>query len=121
LQQIYDRYGLKHYTISDESIAIMLDYEWPGNVRQLENAMQFAVIKCKSNEIMPHDLPMELAEFKNDGIKRGPSKKLDIEIVKTALGKAGGNKAKAARLLGVGRATLYRFLDDNADIDPGTF
>ncbi|MBT3311987.1 MAG: sigma 54-interacting transcriptional regulator [Desulfobacteraceae bacterium] len=121
LQQIYDRYGHKQYAISDASIALMLDYEWPGNVRQLENAMQFAAIKCKGNEIMPHELPMELSELQSDGIKRGPSKKLDIEIVKTALGKAGGNKAKAARLLGVGRATLYRFLDDNVDIDPGTF
>ncbi|MGD8549174.1 MAG: helix-turn-helix domain-containing protein, partial [Desulfobacterales bacterium] len=43
---------------------------------------------------------------------RGRSRKLDLEIVKSALEKAGGNKAKAARLLGVGRATLYRFLSD---------
>ncbi|MBW2181680.1 MAG: helix-turn-helix domain-containing protein, partial [Deltaproteobacteria bacterium] len=43
---------------------------------------------------------------------RGPSKKLAIDSVKSALKQTGGNKAKAARLLGVGRATLYRFLAD---------
>ena len=43
---------------------------------------------------------------------RGPARKLDRESVEAALIKSGGNKAKAARLLGVGRATLYRFLVD---------
>ena len=43
---------------------------------------------------------------------RGPSKKLDLKNVRDALAMSGGNKAKAARLLGVGRATLYRFLSD---------
>jgi transcriptional regulator of acetoin/glycerol metabolism len=46
-------------------------------------------------------------------IRRGPSKKLDSDSVQSALIKTGGNKAKAAKLLGVGRATLYRFLSDH--------
>ncbi|MBW1827292.1 MAG: helix-turn-helix domain-containing protein, partial [Deltaproteobacteria bacterium] len=48
--------------------------------------------------------------------KRGPSGKLDIDAVNKALTKAGGNKAKAARLLGVGRATLYRFFKNHPQI-----
>ena len=46
---------------------------------------------------------------------RGASRKLDVENVKSALIKTGGNKAKAARVLGVGRATLYRFLAEYPD------
>jgi transcriptional regulator with PAS, ATPase and Fis domain len=62
--------------------------------------------------ILPKDLPLELQGHHVPRTSRGPSRKLDLEIVKSALEKAGGNKAKAARLLGVGRATLYRFLSD---------
>ena len=49
-------------------------------------------------------------------VRRGPSKKLDPESVKSALVKTGGNKAKAAKLLGVGRATLYRFLGEYPEL-----
>ena len=55
---------------------------------------------------------MELRDLVSLSPSRGSSKKLDIDSVMSALKKTGGNKAKAARLLGVGRATLYRFLAD---------
>ena len=48
--------------------------------------------------------------------KRGPQRKLDTETVKAALTKTGGNKARAAKVLGVGRATLYRFLGDHPQV-----
>ena len=54
--------------------------------------------------------------FKNGIQRRGPSGKLDVDAVNQALVKTGGNKAKAARLLGVGRATLYRFFKDHPEI-----
>jgi transcriptional regulator with GAF, ATPase, and Fis domain len=98
--------------ISDKAMALMMDYNWPGNVRELENAIQFAVVKCGGRKIIPKYLPMELRDLAGLSPSRGPSKKLDIDRVKSALKQTGGNKAKAARLLGVGRATLYRFLAD---------
>jgi len=102
--------------ISDDAMPLMMDYHWPGNVRELENAIQFAIVKCKGREILPDDLPMELRKYKRPVSKRGPSKKLDIDAVKEALVKTGGNKARAAKNLGVGRATLYRFLADYPEI-----
>ena len=96
--------------ISDEALAMMMDYRWPGNVRELQNAIQFSIVRCRGDVIQPDDLPMELKEFIVEKPRRGPARKLDTAMVKSALTKTGGNKAKAAKLLGVGRATLYRFL-----------
>jgi sigma-54 dependent transcriptional regulator, acetoin dehydrogenase operon transcriptional activator AcoR len=59
---------------------------------------------------------MEIRETNLVCIRRGPSKKLDADSVRSALVKTGGNKAKAAKLLGVGRATLYRFLVENPEL-----
>ena len=107
--------GQKKKKFSDEAISIMMDYSWPGNVRELQNAVLFSIVKSRSKMIKPDDLPMEFKTAKNSIQKRGPSGKLDIDLVNKALIKTGGNKAKAARLLGVGRATLYRFFKDHPE------
>jgi len=112
LKRIVKNSGKDSIDISRESMALMMTYHWPGNVRELENAIQFAIIKCSGSEILPKDLPMELKDLASLSPSRGPSKKLAIDRVVSALKQTGGNKAKAARLLGVGRATLYRFLAD---------
>ncbi len=102
---------------SNEALNSMLDYSWPGNVRELQNTVQFSLVRGRGKTIKPEALPMELRELTAIPVlKRGPSRKLNTDMVKNALEKTGGNKAKAARLLGVGRATLYRFLDEHADI-----
>ncbi|MBU1170250.1 MAG: sigma 54-interacting transcriptional regulator [Proteobacteria bacterium] len=102
---------------SQEALAVMMQYHFPGNVRELENAVQYAIVRSRGKTIMPEHLPMEFSGINTDyGIKRGPSKKLDPQSVTEAISKAGGNKSKAARLLGVGRATLYRFLDENPEL-----
>jgi transcriptional regulator with PAS, ATPase and Fis domain len=106
--------------ISDEAVSLLMDYHWPGNVRELENVIQFAIVKCRGRKILPKDLPVELHRHNVPVTSRGPSRKLDLEIVTSALVKSGGNKAKAARLLGVGRATLYRFLGEYPQAMPNT-
>jgi len=99
--------------ISREAISVMMDYHWPGNVRELQNAIHYAIVNCDGDTILPEDLPIELKEQTILCSSRGIFRKLSPEIVKTALEKTGGNKARAARILGVGRATLYRFLRDH--------
>jgi transcriptional regulator with GAF, ATPase, and Fis domain len=106
----------KKKEFSNEALSMMMDYSWPGNVRELQNAVLFSTVKCHGSIIKPDDLPMELKTSKNSIQKRGPSGKLDVDAVNKALIKTGGNKAKAARLLGVGRATLYRFFKDHPQI-----
>jgi transcriptional regulator with PAS, ATPase and Fis domain len=103
-------------TISENALSVMIDYPWPGNVRELQSAIHYALIKSRGKIIQPVHLPMELRKHKVNRLTRGPSMKLDSEVVKQALLRSGGNKAKAARYLGVGRATLYRFLKNSPDI-----
>lgn len=102
--------------LSGEALEIITGYPWPGNVRELQSALRFALVRSNGRIIKPDDLPLELKEWKEERPSPGPSRKLDTESVRDALLKSGGNKAKAARLLGVGRATLYRFLADFADV-----
>jgi len=116
LQEAAERYGREPLRVSAGAMALLLDYQWPGNVRELQNAVQFAFVRCHGNTIETDDLPIELREVEDACIRRGPAKKLNSEAVRSALIKTGGNKAKAAKLLGVGRATLYRFLGDHPEL-----
>jgi PAS domain S-box-containing protein len=117
LHEAGERYGRDPLKVSARAMSLMLDYQWPGNVRELQNAVQFAFVKCDGNIIEADDLPIELREVENNWTRRGPAKKLNPDGVRSALVKTGGNKAKAARLLGVGRATLYRFLADHPELN----
>jgi DNA-binding NtrC family response regulator len=116
LEQVAQRSGQQMPTMSAEALSVMMEYAWPGNVRELQNAVQFAIVKSKNKTITADDLPLELRQVKENALRRGPTRKLDARSVQEALIKTGGNKARAARELGVGRATLYRFLSENPDI-----
>lgn len=106
--------GQKTAGLSKKALSMMMDYLWPGNVRELQNALHYALVKCKGRLIRPEDLPMELKSVRSS--RRGPTRKLNKKMVRAALDRTGGNKAKAARHLGVGRATLYRFLEEFPDV-----
>jgi PAS domain S-box-containing protein len=101
--------------IAEDALSAMMDYAWPGNVRELQNAVQFAIVRCSGEVITTRDLPLELQQVSGTALRRGPSRKLDTRTVRRALIKTGGNKARAARELGVGRATLYRFIGDHPE------
>jgi transcriptional regulator with PAS, ATPase and Fis domain len=99
--------------ISSEAMNALVRYSWPGNVRELQNAIQYALVHCRSNTIHLRDLPPNIlddfARF-DSGKKRSRKHKLNKIDVEKALRQSGGNKVVAAKILGVGRATLYRFL-----------
>ena len=116
LRQIHGHAGDQEFKISEEALSMMLDYRWPGNVRELQNCVQFSIVRCKSGLIRPKDLPLELRQLMPAAAKQGPARKLDPLSVKAALIKTGGNKVQAAKQLGVGRATLYRFLGNHPDL-----
>jgi sigma-54 dependent transcriptional regulator, acetoin dehydrogenase operon transcriptional activator AcoR len=110
LQQASEMKGGKTLRFSREALPLMMTYRWPGNVRELENAIQYAMVKCGGDIIRPDDLPPEIIAGPASCSRPGPEKKLTRSMVQSALNATDGNKAKAARELGVGRATLYRYL-----------
>ncbi len=108
--------GRANVSISPDAREAMMDYAWPGNIRELQNAIQYALVKRRGDILQESHLPPTIAEtsLKAAGTpKKLRKRKLSPESVKKALAKSGGNKLQAARSLGVSRATLYRFLSDS--------
>jgi len=107
--------GREPITLSSAALDIMLDYKWTGNVRELQNVIQFAVLQCSGRIITPEHLPPDLINsvVKQKKRRKPRKRKIDIEKVEEALARADGNKVRAANILGISRATLYRYLDVN--------
>ena len=112
--------------VSDEALEHLLRHRWPGNIRELINALQFGAVRCQGEEILAHHLPPEVRDLTAGPLPArrprsvaprshlqpgGGRYKLEQEAVEHALAQSGGNKVKAAKILGVGRATLYRYLN----------
>ena len=101
-------------TISEDAMARLLAYDWPGNVRELENAVERAVALGSGSMLHVGDLPTNLQYASADRIPTGdellPLDELERRAILRALREAGGDKLAAARLLGIGKTTLYRKL-----------
>jgi two-component system, NtrC family, response regulator HydG len=102
--------------ISNEVLSTFMDYNWPGNVRELEHVMEHAFVLCHGATITMHHLPVDLRNFEqiNDlpQIKTPVKKFNGGQDILDALNKTGWNKAKAARLLGISRQTVYRKINN---------
>jgi two-component system response regulator HydG len=106
-------------TISDESLKALLNYDWPGNVRELENSLERACALSSANEIQLRDLPTQIysAPIELMGMSHTPSgivpiAELEKHTILNALTQVNGDKMLAARLLGIGKTTLYRKLKE---------
>jgi PAS domain S-box-containing protein len=105
--------------VTQEAMEMLMRYSWPGNVRELEHVIEYATVFTSSSIItennLPHDLTDSILQDRTDEVcPPAVHNKMSLD---EALEKAGGNKAKAARLLGLSRSTLYRMLpDDHPDI-----
>ncbi len=96
---------------STEALDLLTQYPWPGNVRELRNSIEYAYVKCHGDTIHPEHLPPEITQqHQRPVVKPGPALKYDKEEIILALAQAEGNKQQAAKRLGIGRATLYRYL-----------
>jgi two-component system response regulator HydG len=92
-----------------EVLKIFRNYNWPGNVRELKHVLEHAFVKCRGNTITLEDLPPEIGEITTAKAQTLP-KTFSSQELKEALNRTDWNKAKAARLLGISRPTLYRLL-----------
>jgi sigma-54 dependent transcriptional regulator, acetoin dehydrogenase operon transcriptional activator AcoR len=112
LSTITNRKPGQKLSVSREALELLMAYEWPGNVRELQNIIQLASVKSKGAAIEPVHLPGGIrSTVSRVTRRRRRRRKLDPQTLRDALRKTGGNKLRAARLLGVHRSTLYRFID----------
>jgi len=102
-------------TIPAETLDLLVRYAWPGNIRELENAMERAVVIGSSEKILPEDLPDTVLESAK-GAEAAPAKyhqairNLKKQLILNALDQAGGSITEAAKLLGVHANYLHRLM-----------
>jgi len=102
--------------ISSWAARKLLAYDWPGNVRELENCMERAVALCRLDEITVADLPARLLDATSETAIGGEDspRTLDemvVRHVQQVLARTGGNKTRAAGILGIDRRSIYRILE----------
>jgi PAS domain S-box-containing protein len=97
--------------VSDNAVRQLSAYPWPGNVRELEHAIEHAFVLCHDRFIGVEHLPPEVKEYNEDQRSSSETESaINRQTILQALEKTAGNKAKAARLLGISRKTIYRKL-----------
>ncbi|MGC8852220.1 MAG: helix-turn-helix domain-containing protein [Hydrogenobacter sp.] len=85
---------------STSAVKILLSYDFPGNIRELENIIERAVITCRGSIIKPEDIQIETQESSHV--------EEDKERIRRVLEQTGWNKSLAAKVLGMHRTTLWR-------------
>lgn len=98
-------------SISNDVGNAFLEHPWPGNVRQLEHTLEHAFVVCRNSIITMDTLPADFCTVVSRGIPNIGNGGCSPERIREALEKTNWNKAKAARLLGINRRTLYRKMD----------
>ncbi len=108
--------GTTELTISKPALSFLVNYSWRGNIRELRNFCENAVVMNKSRSIEMSDIPQEMFEtMESETADFNPTAENSLlksenekELILKALAKTGGNKTKAAELLGISRRTLHR-------------
>jgi len=118
LQRFAKRNRKEPFSLSPQAAEHLLSYDWPGNVRELENAMERAVALARLNTITVEDLPQKIracdgkhfvmaADSQDDVL---PLDAMERRYISRVVRLVGGNKTRAAELLGIDRRTLHRKL-----------
>jgi DNA-binding NtrC family response regulator len=106
-------------SLSASALQTLLEYDWPGNVRELENTIERAALLCKGSEIEAADFPERVRSQKteqvavvSDAEPANPTlESIEKAYIHFVMSQTDGNKAKAAKILGIDNSTLYRRLE----------
>jgi DNA-binding NtrC family response regulator len=108
--------GSKLTGITDAAMMVLTNYDWPGNIRQLRNAIRTMVVMCDRDTLDVQDIPPEIAQRPQLAAGSRPAgqlagvslNELEKQAIMDTLAKTQGNREKAAKILGIGERTLYR-------------
>ncbi len=130
IEKFNNKIGTKIKGLSKKALKHIYDYDWPGNIRELENTIERCIILTESSEIDVDVLPegivspnINMQIDKNGAMFTEsspiiPFEKLKEEAIRHALDRTNGNVVEAARKLSIGRATMYRLMEKyNLDIE----
>ena len=122
LKEAADETGSQVTGITDSALSILENYDWPGNIRQLRNSIRAMVVMCDSNRLDVRDIPQEIHQLRQltSGQPQGLGTslagvsldELEQKAIIDTLARTGGNREKAAKILGIGERTLYRKIKD---------
>ncbi len=103
---------------SDETMAVLQNYYFPGNVRELENIIEHAVAMARDDTISVRDLPSDFSEigvfsFEQPESQVMPLREMERKYIEWVLARSGRNKTQAAKLLGIDRSSLWRHLKNS--------
>jgi PAS domain S-box-containing protein len=100
--------------VSDRALRLLLRYDYPGNVRELENIIEHAFVLCGGDRIEMDCLPKEILQSQPERVssshigEESPFEQAEADVIEKTLKKYGGDRAKTAKELGIGRTTLWR-------------
>ena len=104
ISELAEQHQMKPKKIDPATVKVLMDYDWPGNIKQLQSALEYAFFNTKGKVIKPTDISL-MGDVKPDN-----KWKEDRAIFVKAWQAAGGNVSRLANLLGVSRVTLYRYM-----------
>jgi two-component system response regulator HydG len=114
IQHAAEKYSKQIDGIDPDAQQILMSYSWPGNVRQLRNAIDTMVVLCNSNRLTVQSLPPDIRPVGSemvgglDNVAGIRLEQLEKEAIAKTLKMVNGNREQAAKLLGIGERTLYR-------------
>ncbi len=110
----------KKLNLSVDAMQALKAYHWPGNVRQLRNTIQRAVVLSRKENIDLYDLPPEFEPFRKNPETASSSGKtlreLELQVIKDSLRECNGNKSMTAKMLNISRKALYKKLKDGISL-----
>ena len=99
----------RHVTgVSEGAMALLMAHDYPGNVRELENAIEHALVLCRGSVVEERHLPANLREQAPPRAPTAPLESAEAQVIRVTLEEHGGNRAEAAKALGLHRTTLWR-------------
>lgn len=114
LKKFNNKFNKQIMSVSKDVEKTFMEYPWPGNIRELEHALEHAFILCRQSTITMDHLPPELKTFTvNESSLPGNGEVDDPQTILEALEKSAWNKTKAASLLGISRRSIYRKIKEH--------